>query len=686
MNKNERGVLFLISLAILAFIIICFNTGLPEDQSIRVVLFSSLIMLSLVTFFLEHFFTKPSDVLASSTSIILLLAPLNNQLVELNFWYEIFLFYNFILFTSSLLALFLLSKNESSQSLKNKWSQRLKKFSTIFGKGKLLFFLLFVLTLLFYVEEQSWIFLALFFYSAAILIIEPSKHSLKILTTEKKSPEEVGEILSVESGNIFLAKIYSDQNTLIDKFEFLMFTHTIQGKEKSFLGLVVESTLLDDEKWIKILQLEEVNIDHNLSANRIFQTDLDKGNEYEDFVGLITSGSDIETIKFEYSPKVGNLEDGDLVTLDIGGKSIFYQIINGVVKSERLEERNKRGYVEAIAIQLGVWDDGLGAFDKFGWVPNINTPVYRFSRSFELPEIQDNEFRIGDIPKTDIPSILNLEDAVTHHTAILGITGSGKSFIAREILSKLKQDTKVICIDFTGEYKNKLSTLDPVLLINEKGLRETENLYNQYKDADAKNNGNVKSAELESKIEEKLFGYIKEFMNGNNNLSIFELPDLSNTSFILKFTQQFLESVFKYAKRHDNNRICIVIEEAHTVVPETNSLGDFGDYSSNKALVNKIGQIALQGRKYDVGFFIIAQRTANVSKTVLTQCNTIISFQAHDKTSFGFLENYFGSDMIKAVPNLKQYHAVVSGKAIKSKLPMIVDLTREKELKEVTHN
>ena len=45
-----------------------------------------------------------------------------------------------------------------------------------------------------------------------------------------------------------------------------------------------------------------------------------------------------------------------------------------------------------------------------------------------------------------------------------------------------------------------------------------------------------------------------------------------------------------------------------------------------------MGQIALQGRKYGIGMLVIAQRTANVSKTILTQCNTVICFQAFDET------------------------------------------------------
>ena len=75
----------------------------------------------------------------------------------------------------------------------------------------------------------------------------------------------------------------------------------------------------------------------------------------------------------------------------------------------------------------------------------------------------------------------------------------------------------------------------------------------------------------------------------------------------------------------NGKKVCIVLEEAHTIVPEWNFLGV--DDKRSSSVVNSIAQIALQGRKYGVGFIVIAQRTANVSKTVLTQCNSVVAFQ-----------------------------------------------------------
>jgi DNA helicase HerA-like ATPase len=113
----------------------------------------------------------------------------------------------------------------------------------------------------------------------------------------------------------------------------------------------------------------------------------------------------------------------------------------------------------------------------------------------------------------------------------------------------------------------------------------------------------------------------------------------------------------------------VVLEEAHTVIPEWNFIG--AEDKGAHALVNAIGQIALQGRKYGVGFMVIAQRTANVSKTVLTQCNTIVAFQQFDRTSGEFLSNYMGKEMVEALPMLRPRNAIAVGKAFRSGLPVI---------------
>jgi len=47
---------------------------------------------------------------------------------------------------------------------------------------------------------------------------------------------------------------------------------------------------------------------------------------------------------------------------------------------------------------------------------------------------------------------------ITHNTAILGILGVGKSFLALELVERIiNEDIKVICLDLTNQYKSELS-------------------------------------------------------------------------------------------------------------------------------------------------------------------------------------------------------------------------------------
>ena len=56
--------------------------------------------------------------------------------------------------------------------------------------------------------------------------------------------------------------------------------------------------------------------------------------------------------------------------------------------------------------------------------------------------------------------------------------------------------------------------------------------------------------------------------------------------------------------------------------------GKVGD----KIAVNGTAKVILQGRKYGLGSFVITQRTANISKSILNQCNTIFALRIFDDT------------------------------------------------------
>ena len=120
----------------------------------------------------------------------------------------------------------------------------------------------------------------------------------------------------------------------------------------------------------------------------------------------------------------------------------------------------------------------------------------------------------------------------------------------------------------------------------------------------------------------------------------------------------------------DQARVCLVYEEAHTLVPEWNSVASEGDKAATAASARAI----LQGRKFGLGCLLITQRTANVTKTILNQCNTIFAMRTFDDTGKEFLSNYIGRDYADVLPSLSERHAVLFGKGSSCDNPVMLRL------------
>ena len=610
-------------------------------------------MLFFSILFIEPYYSSPKNVITNSIPLLLVYISIRESFANAYLWNVTIVFIG-ILILLSITSIALNTGNESPDSKRNKLSIIIKNIAVFIGRGKIIYSFVFISVLILYKTEivsevsDSYLFSMVILWGI-ILIIEPkSLHNSFGKGKNIIQPNAIGEIFGVQSKKIFLVKLFEDRTKSIKRFDIVKFKYSMQDSDAyTIAGIVFDTYLLNQEKWLKILQLGSTNSELNsFKKNIVYKVTaieeiqkLSKDLKIKDFVGIVIEKSSIGSIKFEYSKQTDDIQEGDLLELAIGKHRLFYQVIRGTTELEKLESKNETGFIEGEAIQLGEWQSDILSFQKFGWVPSINTPIFKANTSdILIKEYSYPDFELGQIPNTYLPSIINLNEAISHHTALIGVTGSGKSFLAREIINQLKTDTKVICIDFTGEWKKNLELTS------------------------------LNSSNLDEFLAAK-----------DKSIGLVELPSVSNTVGVIKSTETFISLIFSKAKEaYEQNipkKICLVLEEAHTIVPEGNFLG-VNDWDS-KALVNKIGQVALQGRKFGVGLLVIAQRTANVSKTVLTQCNTIICYQAFDETSFNFLGNYIGKNLVQALPNLKRYHAIVTGKAIRSNLPMIVNLERK---------
>lgn len=141
----------LFSLAIILMAIYFFWKGsIFPDDTIGILVFSALLMLFFNSLILEHYFTKPTDVLAAAIAILLTITPIKKNLSSLGFWYDIYWFYVLSIGLLSVGSIVLFDPAGSPDNNKNIISKLIKDFVVTFGNSKVLFFILFNLTLLFY--------------------------------------------------------------------------------------------------------------------------------------------------------------------------------------------------------------------------------------------------------------------------------------------------------------------------------------------------------------------------------------------------------------------------------------------------------------------------------------------------------------------------------------------------------
>lgn len=682
MSKKYRLILMAISIVILCVI----GWFIKRDFSFlyQDYWFTSglllLIMLSLVD---QPFFSKDSDIFVNSVTAALSLLLVAQNERDFVFW--IFFSVVVYLLISSYILLLIRSKNLYEEHTVVQFISRLNRH---IGKPNVLFSAFFLWGGIRQFTINSNEFNALLWFWIIFIILNiPSLAALieKLFAVKKEGNIEnaIGRIFGVQSKNTFLIKLLENRTTSLKVFDFVEFEYSMDKTRHK--GLVLDVYLLNQEQWIKVLTTNELtsNVPDTCSScipDIVYKVNPPEQSLYiNSLVGIVVEGSVIEKIRFSYNSRV-EIFNGQLLELTIGKHRVIYQVVQGITKIELLENKNESGLIIGEAIQLGEWNQEHEQFEHFGWVPSINTPIFIASNIDDVIIGQD-EFQIGTIPNTNYPVIINKEIAVTHHTAILGVTGCGKSVFARNLVNNIASNTtKVIIVDLTGEYKNRYENITTI--VNDErskaAFEAIESIANEKaKFANQQNKEIIKQGE--TKLKQSFYDSIKEFLEGDDNKSIFEIPDITNNSDILDYTKWFFWTLFKTAKTKNNfgKRVCVVLEEAHTIIPELNTMG-VSDFAS-KATVNSIAQIALQGRKYNIGFIVIAQRTANVSKTVLTQCNSIVVFKSLDKTSCDFLSNYMGNEFIEILPSLKFRTAISIGKAFKSTTPMIFEVPEIQE-------
>jgi len=397
--------------------------------------------------------------------------------------------------------------------------------------------------------------------------------------------------------------------------------------------------------------------------------------------GIVDHGTTLDRLEFEVIDE-SELSEGRLVEVKIGKDDVLYQVIDGVTHEEMVQQKNKYGYARARARKIGRWNKDKKKFEAVSWLPNINSPVFLRDES----DFAVAAGAIGHFPKTDYSVSINPHEAVTHNTAILGILGIGKSFLAIEMVERMiAEGIKVICLDLTDQYAKELG---PFVDSAYQAALETAM---QPPPGRGQASTTIEDGGSIKDFHKRAGTQIDNFLSDNNpypicilNPANFQVwkqaswKDKEGEADMVQLTPTEITAIISHhALRKcqelgmtDKARVCLVYEEAHSLVPEWNSVAADGDKRATAASARAI----LQGRKFGLGCLLITQRTANVTKTILNQCNTIFAMRTFDTTSEGFLSNYIGEDYASILPSLQPRHAVFFGKASSCDDPVLIRL------------
>ena len=715
-NQQSRLIILLVYIGIFFIAnFLAFDQVLPKGDSAGLWFYTGLASIVLGNFLVTPLYIKPVDAISYAVASIIALYLVDEWgkwLLLEKLIYVLLLIFLFLIVIFSFIAIIF---KDSSNSVLQKTSNSCMVLSDIFGNQKIVFssVILFALIIFHRQEPKQFFIITMTWIIVTILTPEDTLYELifkiRKIWNRKIAPQTIGNVIAYQNPKIILVRLSSKEHIdfgtpLINNDPFsppkLSLALDYIGRDEALLLRCLEIPTSQETKeiikgfsnFILPNSIAQINVDL-----RDYIENVSIFANLQDFIGLVTKDSSIDTLYFEIIVD-RDIHEGILVEVEINHTPVIYQVIDGFTKEEIVYKKNTFGYIRGKAKKIGMWDANEYKFIPIKWLPEPNSPVFIKTTEHYTPRIES----IGHFPSTNYSvDIKNLEKAVTHNTAILGILGIGKSMLAIEYIERmLAAGIKVICLDLTNQYEKELGDYyDSTIEIERiKKIQEAGDKDRNTHSEDPEMGGSLPN--LRQAIHEELLS----FLNRDNKelLKIFNPAQITGTKQLsdprsfnqngqwrrraslwlvtpVEITQIITENVLLICQDEmtDSARVCLVYEEAHSLIPEWNTAACDGD----KAATNATARAILQGRKFGLGCVLVTQRTANVTKTILNQCNTIFAMRTFDETGKNFLANYIGSDYATLLPSLSDRQAVFFGKASSCENPVLLRLNDQDEFR-----
>ena len=366
---QPRLVVFCIA-TIIAVAIFCFGGQFVTRDDTAIVLLTSICSLFAAILLLERFFTTPTDAFVNSFTAVVLLLTSYDAFKAAQFWYYIILVYTIVILACSTAAIILFEWGTSRARF---LSNEIRISVGIFGSGRHIWSILFLVCLAAnYTLTGGFPTAILLFATVMVLLdrelVKLAEHILK----SKVVRDDLGTIIGVQSQNVFLARLLKSRSE-VKLFDAVAFRYSIGSYDKTNTGIIIDRFMLDEERWIRILQYPvEAGKLPAISENSVVKLVQAETDFSDRFVGIVEKDSRINEMKFRYLAKKPVLE-GQILTAKTNDKELLFQIVDACTDVQRLEDKNEAGFIVGEAVQLGCWNNDK----KADLLPNLPSFIRR---------------------------------------------------------------------------------------------------------------------------------------------------------------------------------------------------------------------------------------------------------------------------------------------------------------------
>lgn len=364
-------------------------------------------------------------------------------------------------------------------------------------------------------------------------------------------------------------------------------------------------------------------------------------------------------IHISYVNQLEELKD----LLEKNQKELLLFLIHRLENLKKDFENNYSSYTEIISVLNNLWSEKIknNLENNYGIRGSISSEIVKNSYDKLTEELKKiiTKKSISTNSNIDLPKYFDFNELINNglDEAINDIEENQNKY--REYISSLKLRL--------ASFMSDLRKSEP-LLFNEKEIENSLEIFFKYIFGDKE----LTEKNIFSNYKVKVFKSNNNSLKQKNQIIILDLSlipfELLETitgligRLILEFAQR-INKIEEYKEDRGTFPISLVLEEAQNYIPEV-------DKNNKKSITKKVFErIAREGRKFGVSLLVSSQRPSELSRTILSQCNTFIVHKLQNPEDQKYIRQIVSAaneDLLNQLPILSQQHAIIMGEAVRT--------------------